>query len=97
MRQQVAYDVHGIDQKFAVLDADMDVRAEDEQALRQFLHILLYAGIAIHRRNILLHPRRDGMRAGCRDTQAILGGQFHNGPAQAYQFLSQFGGRLTDN
>src|SRR5579871_786244 len=38
MRQQVTNDVHGVDQEFAVLDADMHVRPEDQQALGQFLH-----------------------------------------------------------
>ena len=38
---EVARDVHRVDEELAVLDADVDVRAEDEQLLREVLHVLL--------------------------------------------------------
>src|SRR6266487_5571830 len=47
MRQQVARNVHGINEKFAIFDTDMHVGAEDQQALGEFLHILLHAGVAL--------------------------------------------------
>ena len=41
VRHEVAGHVHGVDQEVAVLDADVDVGAEDQQLLRQVGHVLL--------------------------------------------------------
>ena len=47
MGQQVADDVHGVDEKLAVFDADVYMGAEDQQALGEFLHVLLHAHVAL--------------------------------------------------
>ena len=60
MRQQVADDVHGVDHELAVLDADVDVRAEDEKLLGKVLHVLLDAQIALQRRDLLVTQDENG-------------------------------------
>ena len=40
VRQQVARDVHRVDEELLILDADVDVRAEDQQLLREILQVL---------------------------------------------------------
>ena len=44
---------------FAVLDGDVDVRAEDEQLPGEVLHVVLHAEVALERRDFLLLPRRE--------------------------------------
>src|SRR5688572_1298313 len=87
MRNEVPSDVHRIDEEFTVFDADMHVRAEDQQLLRQLLHVLLHADVALQRRDLLVHPRRERVRARGGDAQAFLAGKAVNEAAQTAQLL----------
>ncbi len=61
MRQEIAYHVQRIDQKLRVFDADVNMGAEDEQLLRQDLHILFHAGVTLKGGYLLLDPQRERM------------------------------------
>ena len=95
VRHEVAGHVHRVDEEVAVLDADVDVRAEDQQLLGEVVHVLLDAEVALERRDLLRHPRRERVRAGRGDHQAVR-------PARsmmrggAYQFGAGLGGGLAD-
>ena len=58
-----------VDQELAVLDADVDVRAEDQQLLRQVAHVLLDAEVALERRDLLRRPSDEN---GCVPAAAIF-------------------------
>src|SRR5260370_15454358 len=89
MWQQVADNIHAVDEKFAVFDADVHVRAEDQQTLGEFLHVLLDAHVALLRGDLLRHPGGNGMRAGGDDLQVVLASKFHDHASQSYQFGSK--------
>ncbi len=72
MRQEVARLVHHVDPQVRILDADVDVHAEDEQALRQIGHLFELLDVALLDGDVLSAPHREGVRAGRRDRQAIL-------------------------
>ncbi len=74
MGQQVADDVHGVDEKLAVFDADVYMGAEDQQALGEFLHVLLHAHVALLWGDLLGQPGGEGVGAGGDDLEAVFGG-----------------------
>ncbi len=96
MGQQVTDDIHGIDEKLAVFNTHMYMRAEDQQALGELLHVLLHSHVALLRCDLLGQPRGKRMGARCDDLQAVLPGQFHDGAPQPYQFVAQFSRCLAD-
>ena len=49
--------VHHVNRSLAILDADVDVRAEDQQPLRQLAHVCSHAQVALQRRDFLIDPR----------------------------------------
>ena len=57
MREEVAGDVHGVDEELAVLDPDVDVHAEDQVLLRDVPEVLVDPQVALERRDLLLEPR----------------------------------------
>ena len=95
MWHQVTNDIHRIDQKFSIFNADMNMSAEDQHTLREFLHILLHAHVALLRCNLLRHPGRKRVGAGRDDLQAVLCCQLHNGTSQAHQLVPQLSRSLA--
>src|SRR6267378_531053 len=85
MRQDIARHIERVDQKLAILDADVDVRAEDEQPLRQLAHVLPYAQVALQRRDLLIDPRGEWMGARGGDLEPVPGHQFQDLSAQSHQ------------
>ena len=96
MRTEIAGDVERIDEELAVLDADMHVRAEDQKLLCEIREILLHAHIAFQRRDLLLHPPRERVRAGRHDFEPFPRGKAHDESAQPHQLSAKLGRSLTD-
>ena len=96
MRQHVAHDIHGVDGKGAVLDADVDVHAKDQQALCQQLHLLEHALVARERRHRLLLPAAEGVRGRGGHRQPFLRGQADDKAALVGQFFLQLIQRVAD-
>src|SRR5690348_5818207 len=95
MRQHVARHVERVDQELPVLDADVDMRPEDQEALRQLAHRLPQAEVALGLRDLLPLPGRERMRARRGDSQSVLRGQADDFAAQLRQLGAQLGGRLA--
>ena len=75
VRQEVARLVHQLDHRRAIGHGDVHVQAEDQQRARQLLQLLDDVLVALARRDHLVHPVRERMRAGGGDAQAdALGG-----------------------
>ena len=85
--QHVAHHVHGVDDKGAVFDADVDVHPEDEQPLRQELHLLQHAPVAGQRRHRLVLPAAEGVGRGRHHGQILLRGQVDDEAALLDQLL----------
>src|SRR4030095_9900956 len=62
VREQIPRDVHRLDEEVAILNADVNVRAEDEQLLREILQVLLDTDVSLERRDLLFGPPRERMR-----------------------------------
>ena len=88
--------VHGVDQEVAVLDADVDVGAEDEQLLGQVGEILPHAHVALERRDLLGEPGRERMGAGRGDHQPVLAGELHHVPPEPHQLGPHLGRGAAD-
>ena len=67
MWQQVAHNVHGINEEFAIFNANMYMCAEDQQPLGKFLHVLLDTHIAFLWGDLLRHPGGKWVSACCHD------------------------------
>jgi hypothetical protein len=63
VRQEIPRDVRRIDQEVAILDPDVDVRAEDQQLPREILHRVLRADVALERGDLLIDPVRERVRS----------------------------------
>src|SRR5579859_3607646 len=85
VRQEIADDVHGINQEFAVFDANVYMGAKDEEAPSKLLHVLLDTNVALEWGDILGEPGGEGMRAGGGDLEAFPAGQLQQRPAQPHQ------------
>ncbi len=94
--QEVAGDVQRVDQEVPVLDADVHMGPEDQQALRQVLHVLLHAEIPLQRRDLLLHPGRERMGARRGDLEPVARGQLDHRAPEVHQLGSHLGGRAAD-
>src|SRR6185503_4635999 len=70
VRQQIPRDIHCIDEKILILDADVNVRAENQQLLRQVLEVFTNACIPFERCDLLCHPPR--VRANAQARRATL-------------------------
>src|SRR5215203_4019743 len=95
MGHEVANNIHGIYQKLRIFNTNMNMGAEDKQLLRKDLHILLYTSVALEGCDLLVNPRRDRMRSSRGDLQPVATSQFHHAVAQADQFSTRFGCRVT--
>jgi hypothetical protein len=96
VRQEVARDVRGVDQEVAILDADVNVRAEDQQLTREVLHRVLRADVALERRDLLIGPVRERMRARGGDLEPASAGELHDAAPELHELMPHFGGRTTD-
>jgi len=63
----------------------VNVGAEDEEPLRQVRHVLAQVEIALERRDLLLHPGGERVRARRGNPEAVLGREAHDVPSQADQ------------
>ncbi len=93
--QQVTHNIHGVNHELGIFDADVYMCAEDEQALRELAHVLAHAEIALEGCDVLLHPRREGVRACGGDLQAVLRRQLHQPTTQTRQLTTRFGRRVA--
>lgn len=64
MGEHVAKDIHGVDGKVRILEADMNVHAEDQKTLGEQLHFFQDALIAREGRHLLFGPAAHGMGGG---------------------------------
>jgi hypothetical protein len=95
VRHEVAGHVHGVDQELPVVDADMHVRPEDEQLLRQVLHVRLHPHVALQRGDLLRGPVGEGVRPGRGHPQVLAGRQPDHHPPQALQLGARLRRRLA--
>ena len=72
MGQEVARLVHHVDHQVLVLDADVDVHAEDQHAPRHVGHLLFVLVVAIGVGDLLLGPARERVGAGGGHLQAVV-------------------------
>ena len=75
VRQEISRGIHQVDLRLAVLDADVDVHAEDQQRLGEHLHFVDQRVVVFVRRDLLIFPARERMRRGRGDAQALALGE----------------------
>ena len=75
MRQEVAHRVHDADGGFAVLDADVDVEAEDEVGAGDELEVFDDLGVAGVGIDLLDAPVGEGMGGAGDEDEAVLVGE----------------------
>ena len=72
VRQEVAQRVHDADRGFAILDADVDVQAEDEIGAGHQLQVFDYLGVAGVGVDLLDAPVGEGVSGACHQHQAMF-------------------------
>ena len=82
VRQKVAHLVHQVNGRFAVLDADVHVQAEDQVRARHQLHVLDDLQVALVGINVLHAPVGERVRRAGAEQQAVLAGELHHGAPQ---------------
>lgn len=93
MGQEVSGDLHGIHEELRILDPDVDVHPEDQVLPGQILKVFLHAEIPLERRDLLIHPRGEGVSA-CREHRAsVLGCQVDDRPSKSHNLGADFGRR----
>ena len=75
VRQEVAGLVHDLDRQLAVLDADVDVQAEDEVRAREQLQVLDDLVVALVGIDLLVGQSENGCVPAGDDAQAVLLGE----------------------
>ncbi len=96
MRQHVAYNVHRVDGKGAILDANVDMHPKDQQPLRQQLHLLQHTLVARQRRHRLVKPVAERMRRRRHHSQPFLRRQIDDKTALLCQFVARLFQRMTN-
>ena len=96
MRQEIARHIERVDQELAILDADVDVRAEDQQPLRQLAHVRPHAQVALQWRDLLIDPRRKWMGARGGDLEPVPGHQFQDLSPQSHQLGARLRRRVAN-
>ena len=96
MRQYVPRHVRAVDEKIAVLDADVHVRAEDQQLLGELPHCLTSAEIALERSDLLVRPVRERMRPRSSNLESLAAGKLHHAATQFDQLRAHVLGRVAD-
>src|SRR5215212_6806176 len=84
-----------MNEEFLILDPDVNVRAKDEQLLREVLKVFPHARVAFERRDLLRHPRRERMRSRGRDDEAVPAREVHYEPAESNELAAQLGRSAT--
>ena len=96
MRQEVPQLIHQVNQRLAVLDADVDVQAEDQVGARDDLHVLDDLQVALVGVDVLHAPVGERMRGAGDELQAVLLGERDHLPAQVAQIRRRFLDGLAD-
>ena len=96
MGHQIAGDIHAVDGEIPVLDADVHVHPEDEQALSHIAQLLDGAHVALFGRHHLFLPVGEGMRARRSNRQALLFSQIDDCAPLFGQFVMQLVQILAD-
>ena len=87
MRQEVPELIHQVNQRLAVLDADVHVQAEDQVGARDDLHVLDDLPVALVGIDVLVAPVGERMRRAGDETQAVLLGERDHAAPQVLQIL----------
>ena len=90
MREEIPRHIHRVDHEIAVLDAHVDVRAEDQIPLGDLLQVLSQTDVALDRRDVLLLPGREGVSARGHDREPLLGYPAADEAAHTQDFLARF-------
>src|SRR6185503_3337925 len=77
------------DEELPILDADVHVRPEDEQLLREILQILLHADVPLERRDLLSHPVGEWMRPRGRDLEPTFRREVDDRTAQPHELRAE--------
>src|SRR5687767_663692 len=88
MRQHITRNIGAVDQEVAVLDPDVDMRAEYEQLLRELPHCLTSAEVTLEGRDLLVGPMREGVRPGGSDLVSLSCRQLHHTPPQVNELVA---------
>ena len=89
MRQEVARLVHDVDALFLVLEPDVDVHAEDQQAVGDVGHRFAVLEVALALGDLLVAPTGKGVGRGGGDPQAVSGGDLGDPASQAHQLRAR--------
>ena len=89
MGEEIPRDVHRVDHEVPILDAHVDVGAEDQVPLGDLLQILPQPDVALDRRDVLLVPGREGVGARGHDGEPLLGDLAADEAPHAQDFLAR--------
>ena len=90
MRQEVTHLIHQMNRRFAVLDADVHVQAENQVRARDELHVFDDLQIALVRIDVLHAPVGERMRGAGRQQQAVLAREPNHLAPQIDDVLARF-------
>ena len=95
VRQEVAQLIHQVNQRLAILDADVDVEAEDQVGARDDLQVLDDLQVALVGVDVLRAPVGEGMGRAGDELQPVLFGEADHPPPQVPQIRRRVLDRLV--